>query len=232
MSKFLLVHGTGHGAWCWRDLIPELHRLGHQARAIDLPCHGEDHTPIADANLDSYARAILDALETPTIVVGHSMGGFPITQAACLKPDNIRHLVYLCAYVPTPETSLVEMRKAWPEQPLANAFDVSTDRQSFRFKPELIQDRLYQDCPEVLEFARDHLCDEPMAPSMTAISGQHMVPASYIRCTTDRAIPPAYQTQMAKRCDATYDFNAGHSPFFADPAGLATILDRISAGLT
>lgn len=232
MSEFLLVHGTGHGAWCWRDVIPELARLGHRARAIDLPCHGEDHTPIGDASLDSYAHTILDALEAPTIVVGHSMGGFPITQAACLKPDNIRHLVYLCAYVPAPDTSLVEMRKAWPEQPLADAFEVATHRQSFRFKPDLIQDRLYQDCPEAVGFARDHLCDEPMAPSMCAISGRHTVPASYIRCTKDRAIPPAYQAQIAKGCGARFDIDTGHSPFFADPAGLASLLDRISAGLT
>ncbi len=232
MSEFLLVHGTGHGAWCWRDVIPELARLGHHVRAIDLPCHGEDQTPIADASLGNYARAILDALEVPTIVVGHSMGGFPITQAACLQPDNIRHLVYLCAYVPAPKTCLVEMRKDWPEQPLANAFEVAADRQSFRFKPDLIQDRLYQDCPEVVEFSRDHLCDEPMAPSMTAISGWHKVPSSYIRCTKDRAIPPAYQAKMAKGCDARFDIDTGHSPFFADPAGLAALLDRISAGLT
>ena len=232
MSEFLLVHGTGHGAWCWRDVIPELARLGHHARAIDLPCHGADHAPIGDASLTSYADAILDALEAPTIIVGHSMGGFPITQAACLKPDNIRHLIYLCAYVPTPDTSLVEMRKAWPEQPLAKAFDVAANRQSFRFKRELIQDRLYHDCSEVLEFARARLCDEPMAPSMTAITGQHTAPSSYIRCTKDRAIPPAYQAQMAQNCGATYDLNTGHSPFFADPAGLAGLLDKISAGLT
>ena len=24
MSDFLLVHGSAHGAWCWRDLIPSI----------------------------------------------------------------------------------------------------------------------------------------------------------------------------------------------------------------
>ena len=24
MARFLLVHGSNHGAWCWRDLLPAL----------------------------------------------------------------------------------------------------------------------------------------------------------------------------------------------------------------
>ena len=36
MAAFLLVHGSCHGAWCWRDVIPALDGLGHSARAVDL----------------------------------------------------------------------------------------------------------------------------------------------------------------------------------------------------
>ena len=39
MARFLLIHGSCHGAWCWRDLLPELAARGHEARAIDLPFH-------------------------------------------------------------------------------------------------------------------------------------------------------------------------------------------------
>ena len=53
MSDFLLIHGSCHGAWCWDDLIPELEALGHTARAIDLPSHGADKTPVAEVSLDS-----------------------------------------------------------------------------------------------------------------------------------------------------------------------------------
>ena len=110
MARILLVHGSCHGAWCWRDLIPELTALGHDAFAIDLPSHGTDTTPMAEVTLDLYAQAILDALDGPTIVVGHSMAGYPISRAADLRPANIARLVYLCAYVPWDDHSLVEMR--------------------------------------------------------------------------------------------------------------------------
>lgn len=62
MAEFLLIHGSCHGAWCWRDVIPELEALGHTARAIDLPSHGDDRTPIADVTLDLYRDAILEAI--------------------------------------------------------------------------------------------------------------------------------------------------------------------------
>ncbi|MEC7961756.1 MAG: esterase, partial [Pseudomonadota bacterium] len=28
MARFLLIHGSAHGAWCWRDLIPALETQG------------------------------------------------------------------------------------------------------------------------------------------------------------------------------------------------------------
>ena len=62
MAHFLLVHGAAHGAWCWRDLLPELTAKGHSVQAIDLPGHGQDSTPYQQVTLDNYADAILSAL--------------------------------------------------------------------------------------------------------------------------------------------------------------------------
>ncbi len=59
------------------------------------------------------------ALDAPAIVVGHSMGGYPITAAAERAPERVERLVYLCAYVPAPGMSLADMRRDGPRQPLA-----------------------------------------------------------------------------------------------------------------
>ena len=61
MPDILLIHGAAHGAWCWHRVIPALERLGHTARAIDLPGNGDDPTPAAPVTLDLYAGAILTA---------------------------------------------------------------------------------------------------------------------------------------------------------------------------
>lgn len=37
MAVFGLLHGAFEGAWVWEFLTPELHQLGHDAIAVDLP---------------------------------------------------------------------------------------------------------------------------------------------------------------------------------------------------
>ena len=63
MANFLLIHGAWHGAWCWHKVIPAIEALGHQAIAIDLPSHGRDKTPVAEATLESYARKVADVAD-------------------------------------------------------------------------------------------------------------------------------------------------------------------------
>lgn len=235
MADFLLIHGSCHGAWCWRDVIPALTALGHSARAIDLPGHGGDLTPIPEITLESYAAAILDAIDTPVTLVGHSMGGFPITLAAERAPGKISRLVYLCAYAPKPGLSLAEMRREAPYQPLLPAITLSGDRKSFRFDPAQTRKLLYHDCPEgTAAYANTRLCAQAVLPQETPCpmsEAYASVPRSFIRCTDDRAIPPEYQITMTENWPAedVYDMPTSHSPFFADPAGLAALLGRIAS---
>jgi hypothetical protein len=37
VAVFGLLHGAFEGAWVWEFLTPELHQLGHDAIAVDLP---------------------------------------------------------------------------------------------------------------------------------------------------------------------------------------------------
>lgn len=234
MTRFILVHGACHGAWCWRDVLPFLNK-SHKAQAIDLPGRdGGDGT----VTLDHFAKAILAAIgDEPAILVGHSMAGFPISLAAERAPGRVRALVYLCAFVPAPGQSVAAMRRAGPRQTLAPAIRVAANRQTFTFDPERVADLFYHDCPaSAAAFARAHLCPEPVLPQETPVhlTARHAsVPRHYILCTEDRAIPPEYQAQMAR------DFPAGqvtrlptaHSPFFAAPEALAKRLIAIAEAL-
>ncbi len=231
MARFLLIHGACHGAWCWRDVLPCLAARGHDAKAIDLPSHGEDPRDPRDITLADYRDAIVNALDPDTILVGHSMGGFPITAAAIAAPGRIARLIYLCAYVPLPGLSLAEMRRAGPRQLLADAIRVSDDRMTMTFDPAKLEEKFYHDCPRgILDHASLRLCAQPVAPQETALqdtAAAEDLPRSYIRCADDRAIPPEYQATMASGLDR-YDLQCGHSPFFACPDDLATLLDRIA----
>ena len=240
MSRILLVHGSAHGSWCWRDVLALLAARGHVVQALDLPGAGDDRTPLAKVTLAGYGAAIRDAIRTnlrgPTMLVGHSAGGFAIAEAAVQGAPATR-LVYLCAYRPAPGMSLVDMRRAGPPDGLDDALTIAPDRQAFRFTERALAETLYHECPDgTLAYARPRLGWQPLAPQRSPLSGPLSgplsdLPQSYITCDADRVIPPAHQRQMAAGL-APGDIHAlptGHSPFFAAPAALAGLIDRIAA---
>lgn len=230
MAEFLLIHGSCHGAWCWRDVLPELVALGHIARAIDLPSHGADKTPIKEVTLDGYR----DAIDAPVVLVGHSMAGFPIAAAAEKAPEKIERLINLCAYAPFSGLSLVEMRKLADRQPLLDAIEKSEDGLSWNPIMSKARETFYHDCPdEAVEFAEARIVPQAILPQATKLNlgmNYKSVAKSYIRCTDDRTIPPEFQTVMAERFASKdrFEMQTSHSPFFADPKGLAQLLDKIA----
>jgi pimeloyl-ACP methyl ester carboxylesterase len=232
MSDFLLIHGSAHGAWCWDHVIPHLTAAGHTARAIDLPSHGNDQTPSALVTLDMYAGKIRAAMHGKTVLVGHSMAGYPITVAADQSPHMIDKLVYLCAHVPEPGKSIADMRLLADTQPLAEAMIPSADGQTMTIDPEMAHEKFYHDVDaDLSDWANAHLCPQPVAPQTTPYQGNGQFhPRHYIQCLDDRAIPPAYQ--IARTADWPAEtvsaLQTSHSPFLSAPQALAAELIRIA----
>ncbi|NNK78769.1 MAG: alpha/beta fold hydrolase [Litoreibacter sp.] len=237
MSDFLFIHGSCHGAWCWRDVLPLMEELGHSARSIDLPSHGADRSPAEKVSLDDYADAILDAIDRPVVLVGHSMAGFPITAAAEKAPEKISALVYLCAYVPTPGQSLVDMRRAGPSQPLKGALNISSDRKAYTIDPVRAAECFFQDVePETQSWAVSQLCPQPIEPQDTVLDlspASTSMPRYYIRTLNDQTIPPEYQETMAAEFDPEniFELETSHSPFLSQPRLLCETLNKIQKAL-
>jgi pimeloyl-ACP methyl ester carboxylesterase len=237
MARFLLVHGSCHGAWCWRDLIPHLEAHGHVATAIDQPGSGNDPTPIGDVTLEACRDAVLAASSPDTIVVGHSWGGYPISAAAEAAPDAMRALVFLCAYVPVSGLSMVEMRKRGPRQTIADAVIRAPDGLTYTIARDRVPDLFYHDCsPESVAYALARLGPQAILPQATPLVLSERfdsVPKFYIRGDEDRTIPPEYQIAMTRNwpSEGVHALPTSHSPFFADPVGLARQLDQIAGVL-
>ena len=237
MADFLLIHGSCHGAWCWRDLIPALKAAGHGARAIDLPGNGDSPIPPCDATLAGSAEAICAASMPDTIIVGHSWGGYPIGAAAERDPTAMRALVYLCAYVPVNGLSMADMRKQAPRQLPADAVIRNPDGITLRIAPDKAEALFYNDCPpEAVAYALPRLCPQAVLPQSTPIEITERfdaVPKFYIRSTDDHVIPTEYQAEMVKDWpkDRVFEMQTSHSPFFAEPQGLAARLTRIAGAI-
>lgn len=235
MSEVILVHGSCHGAWCWRDVIPELEALGHQVTAIDLPSHGQDKTPVETVTLDLYAEAISKAIKGKAVLVGHSMGGYPITAAAEFSPEKVERLIYLCAYVPVEGMGLADRRRSAPRQPLLEAVVVDEARVSFTINPEMAVEKFYHDVnAETATWAISKLCPQAIRPQETplAIKNSPSIPRNYIRCLYDGAIPTEFQFTMTEGwpSDTVVDMPTSHSPFFSDPKGLAAHIHNFTKG--
>ena len=236
MARFLLIHGSCHGAWCWRDLIPALAALGHEAHALDLPAHGDDRTPAAEATLDLYVERILAAIDAPVTLVGHSAAGYPITLAAERAPERIARLIYLCAYVPAPGLSMIDMRRAGPRQLLQGVVRMEADGLTYTVDPARARDRFYQDCSEAaVAYAIPRLCPEPVLPQATPLPPLRRWPEverHYILCENDQTIPPEYQESMAAGFAPGHvtSLPTSHSPFFSAPGLLARRLGDIAGG--
>ena len=88
MATYVLVPGFWLGGWAW-DAVSSA--MGdHDVHAVSL-----DASP--DATLEDHTQDILRVLSglSDVILVGHSGGGMPVSQAADRMPDRISRVVYV-----------------------------------------------------------------------------------------------------------------------------------------
>jgi pimeloyl-ACP methyl ester carboxylesterase len=88
----VLVHGAFADASGWSGVARRLQHRGYTVLAPANPLRGV----AADT---AYLRSFLDTIQGPIVLVGHSYGGFVITDAATGDPD-VKALVYVAAFAP------------------------------------------------------------------------------------------------------------------------------------
>lgn len=224
MNTYVLIHGAWHGSWCWTKVASLLERAGHKVLAPDLPAHGEDTTSLSQVSLQSYAERVcevVNAQDEPVILVGHSMGGMAISQAAEYCADNIKILVYVCAFLLRNGESLLEVTQSdQSSRILPNLID--NEDGSASLQESSLEEMFFAGCStEETEFGLSGLRPEPMAPVATPITITEenfgSLPRVYIECLDDVVISPAVQKRMVagQPCQKVFTMNTGHSPFLS-----------------
>jgi pimeloyl-ACP methyl ester carboxylesterase len=112
MATFVLIHGAWHGGWCWPRVAEPLRRQGHRVFTPTLTGLGERaHFLTPTVDLVTHVRDVVGVIEAEelqqVVLCGHSYGGMVITGAADAVRSRIDALVYLDAFVPEPNHSLV-----------------------------------------------------------------------------------------------------------------------------
>ncbi len=126
MATYVLVHGGGHGGWCYQRVARLLRAPGHEVYTPTLTGLGErEHLLSPDIDLDTHITDVVKVMQFEdlhdVILVGHSYGGMVITGIADRATDRVGHIVYLDAANPENGQSLVDVAELFMDAARAGA---------------------------------------------------------------------------------------------------------------
>ncbi len=101
----VLIHGAFGDASSWRPVFEQLVGEGHTVVAPPNPLRGLPY----DA---SYTASVIDQLDGPVLLVGHSYGGAVITVAG--SSDKVAGLVYVAGVAPDEGESVNDLQGRFP----------------------------------------------------------------------------------------------------------------------
>jgi pimeloyl-ACP methyl ester carboxylesterase len=215
MAGVVLVHGAGHGSWCWSPVVEELQQRGIAVNAVDLPFTGFGDDV-------RKAREAVEAMGTDTVLVGHSYGGAVISEAAS---DNrsVRRLIYVTAFLCDAGEDTVAVLADY-KSPLLAAF-VATET-GLTLRPEAARELFYGDSDDrtaAAFIARLRPIALPIGVQELE-PGWKSIPSTYVLCTNDAAMPVDAQRWMATRADEVIEVASSHSPFVNHAGRLAEVV--------
>lgn len=109
----VLVHGAYADSSSWNGTVLALREAGHPVAALANPLRSLD----GDAD---YVRSVLEGIEGPVVVAGHSYGGHVLSHAADGLP-NVTALVYIASFQAEVGESLVDLVGRFPGAELGGA---------------------------------------------------------------------------------------------------------------
>jgi len=197
----------------------------------------------APENLNTYAALVAAAVVQagePVVLVGHSMGGLVISQAAELVPGHITKLLYISGLLlrdgETLQSFLANHAELGVDDLVLKNMTISDDGALASFPKSAAAPVFYNCCTQTdALWAAGQLRAQPTAVYATplAISQRRFgsLPRAYVECSEDQAVSTAYQRQMLINtpCTTRYVLPADHSPFLSDVDGLTRCLLDIAA---
>lgn len=235
-ETYVLVHSAWLGAWQWENVASKLRNEGHIVITPDLPGHGSDKTPPATITMTDYVKAITDILdkqEQPVLLVGHSFNGITVSRVAEIRPNKVKSIVYLTAFLLPKGGSFFSAAQGVEGSVAVDNFYLSEDKTYALVDENEIQNAFAHDIPKkAFDGAKPYIVPEPSAPLMYELevtdSNFGRIPKYYIECTEDRAIPIEVQRAMYKgKVKKVFTLHSSHTPNFSQPEHLVNILLKI-----
>jgi pimeloyl-ACP methyl ester carboxylesterase len=225
ISNIVLVHGGFVDGSGWRGVYDALKADGYNVAVVQNPTLSLEGDVAA-------TRLVLDGLDAPAVLAGHSYGGVVITEAG--NHEKVASLVYITAFAPDKGESVATLiadpppgAPVPPILPLNQGF-LSLDRGKF-------PGSFAGDLPRA---QTEFMADSQVPWGVDALNGAvsqpawRTKPAWYLVAGEDRMIPPPAQRAMAERIAArTVEVpGSSHSVYISQPAAVADVIKQAARG--
>ncbi|GAA2430656.1 alpha/beta fold hydrolase [Actinomadura vinacea] len=239
MARYVLVHGGGHGGWCYQPVARLLQAAGHEVYAPTMTGLAErSHLLGPHVDLDLHIQDIAAVLHyedlREVILVGHSYGGMVITGVADRMADRVGRLVYLDAATPVNGQSLHDV--AGPVIDAARPFGQVVDGVELVLLPAPGAGAFYGVTdPDTIAWMDARLTAHPwkcfeQPLKLTNEDALWAIPQYHIVCTSTLATRDPGLIGKARAEGRLWDIDTGHDLMITEPRAVADALLQIAAG--
>ena len=194
----VFVHGAFASPDGWEGVAGALRKDGFQTATPTLGLESV-------AQDVAIVRSTLDAIPGDKILVGHSYGGFVITNAASGRTD-VRGLVYTAAYAPDSGETIAGMSVGFAPPTFLDHLLPAPAFPHFIVDPQFFPEDFAQDLNPKLGAeiaAQQRITSLAILQDPSGPAAWHSLPSWYAVSAHDRAIDPALQRVMAQRAGST-----------------------------
>jgi pimeloyl-ACP methyl ester carboxylesterase len=218
IKNVVLVHGAFADGSGWRAVSDILERDGYSVTIVQEP-----ETSLADDV--AAAKRMIERVNAPLILVGHSYGGAVITEAG--NEPQVRGLVYIAAFQPDNGETLGDLLKHTP--PAANSA-VPAGEGFVIVDPKAFHADFAADLPvkeaNFMAISQVPISVTGFGTPITNAAWRNK-PSWYAVATQDRMINPDLERFMAKRAGSTtIEVKGSHSIFLSQPQIVAKLIEQ------
>jgi len=224
----ILVHGAFADSSSWNGVMTILQRHGYRVVAAANPLRSVRSD--ADAVSD-----IVKSIKGPVVLVGHSYGGSVISEAAEGRP-NVKALVYVAAFAPDAGETALGLTGKFPGSTLgptlAPAVELTGGGKDLYIQQARFHDQFAADVPaaqaRLMAAGQRPIAQAALTEASTAPAWKH-VPSWFIYGSSDKNIPPAALSFMAKRAHARQTIvvkGASHVVMVSNAPAVAGLIEK------
>ena len=238
MATYVLVHGGGHGGWCYKAVKQRLEAAGHEVFAPSLTGLAErSHLLTPSVDLETHLTDVTSLLHywdlRDVVLVGHSYGGMVITGVADRAADRIGKLVYLDAANPRNGQSLVDV--AGPVINVTRPMGAMVDGVELVLLPAPGAAAFYGiEDPDDQAWVDARLTGHPWKCFEQPLELTHedalwAIPQFHIVCTSTLATRDRWLIDTARTDGRLWEIDTGHDLMITEPQFVTNALLEIAA---